>query len=88
MSAETEPQVMGDAEYITTQSRIELLCRLVLETDPDALEGFIRRAEQADAFAPLLDPTAWIAAAPKLHMVMAHARGLARLRQTIVENMP
>lgn len=80
-------ETLSDGEYMATQGRIELLCRLVLETDEWTLRQFIQRAESADAFAPFIDPTAWNRAHKQLKQVITHARGIEHLRQTIVESL-
>lgn len=74
---------MTNAEYKTMQDRVELLSRLILDTDADALGEFIGQGEHSDAFAPFIDPTAWMRGHDTLRMVIEHARAIATARRSI-----
>lgn len=76
---------MNSAEYKAMQDRIELLCRLMLDTDEAALAEFIADAERADSIGPILDPTAWAAGHDMLRMVVDHARALATARRAMAQ---
>lgn len=76
---------MNAAEYKAMQDRVELLSRLILDTDEAALADFIGDAERSNAIAPMLDPTAWIRGHDQLSMVTSHARAIARARRDIAQ---
>lgn len=78
---------LSSAEYKATQDRVELLCRLVLETDPEALAAFIAQAETADTVGAFMDPTLWMRGHERLQTVITHARGIARLRRTVADTV-
>lgn len=78
-------EAMPNAEYLAIQQRVELIARLILDTDPRTLAVFIRVAERADTLGPFMDPTAWVAARDSLVMVLAHARAVAAARKSIAE---
>ena len=58
---------MDDAVYIETQAQLVTLCLLVASL-PD-LDRFLARIGTAEAVGPLLDPTLYRKAAPKLGQV-------------------
>ena len=74
---------LPDEEYIAVQNRVELLSRLILDTDPRTLATFIEQAERADTLGPFMDPTAWVQSRDALKMVIRHARALAAARKEI-----
>ena len=74
---------MSGAEYKAMQDRIELIARLVLETDADALGEFIAMAEHADTVGAFIDPTLWTRGHDRLRTVIAHARALASFRAVV-----
>jgi len=75
---------MTPAEYKATQDRVELLARLIIDTDPEVLDEFASMGEHSDAIAPLVDPTAWMAGHDRLRMVIEHAQAIASARRHIV----
>lgn len=75
---------MSPAEYKATRDRVELLSRLLIETDPRALHDLIVYATRTDTLAPFLNPTAWMIGRDKLRMVRSHAGALLEARDQIV----
>lgn len=75
---------LSPAEYKATQDRVELLSRLIIETDQEQLDALIDQAETANAIAPVIDPTAWIRGHDQLRMVTEHARAIRKARREIV----
>lgn len=75
---------MSPAEYKAIQDRVELLSRLILDTDAAALDAFATVGEGADSVGAFLDPTAWMRGHDKLRMVIDHARAIASARRLIV----
>jgi hypothetical protein len=64
---------MSDEQYLNVQSQVMLFGALVRGLD---LNGFIERAERADAVGALLAPSHWIAGKDKLELVLTLARKL------------
>jgi hypothetical protein len=73
---------LDDAIYLQTQQQILLFSQLV-ESMP--LVEFIEAAEYSDAFAPFVDPTLYIAAAPRLREIIKVARALAEFQKVATE---
>jgi hypothetical protein len=76
---------MPEGEYVAMQQRVELISRILVDTDPDQLGAFIDQAERAEAIAPFVDPTAWMRGRDNLAMVIDHARAIRRARGDIVD---
>lgn len=76
---------MDPTAYLAMQNRVELLARLLLDTDPAELTAFIQAGEHSDAFAPFVDPTAWARGHATLRMVIAHATAISLARESIAE---
>lgn len=71
---------MTNAEYTVMQNRLQVIGQLVIGTDPETLDAFIRQAEHADTVGPFLDPTMWRDGHDRLATVIRHARALASFR--------
>jgi hypothetical protein len=77
MTAKLEPEI-----YLQTQQQILLFAQLV-ESMP--LAEFIEAGEFSDSFAPFVDPTLYIAAAPRLREIIKVARALFQFQQVAAE---
>jgi hypothetical protein len=77
MTTKLEPEI-----YVQTQQQILLFAQLV-ESMP--LAEFIEAGEFSDSFAPFVDPTLYIAAAPRLREVIKVARALREFQKTAAE---
>lgn len=76
---------VNPAVYKAAQDRVELLSRLILDTDDELLDEIIESGEHADTVAPFLDPTAWRLGHASLRMVIDHARAIATAKKAIRE---
>lgn len=79
-TAEKTP--MGSAEWENLQKQIYLFAGLIARLD---LNGFIEKGEHADAIAPYVDPTLYIAKHKDLERVLKVARALQKVQTTCAE---
>jgi hypothetical protein len=73
---------LDEAIYVQTQQQILLFTQLV-ESMP--LADFIEAGEFSDSFAPFVDPTLYIAAAPRLREIIKIARALREFQKVAAE---
>lgn len=71
---------MDDEQYELTQNGLMMLARLVNEID---LGGFLERISQAEALAPIIDPTLYMQAGPRLEKIKRLAQALLPFQQEI-----
>jgi hypothetical protein len=73
---------LAGVEYINTQSQILLIAGMVAQMP---LADFVETAEFSDSFAPFVDPTLYIAGAPRLREIIKIAIALRAFQKTAVE---
>jgi hypothetical protein len=74
---------INPAVYKAAQDRVELLSRLILDTDDELLDEIIVYGEHADTIAPFVDPTAWQRGHDTLRMVIDHAHAIKTAKRAI-----
>lgn len=71
---------MTDAEYALTQERLLLVARMVSSMD---LDGFLRRIEQAETAAPVLDPTLYARGGARLDAIRRIAEAAREFQRAV-----
>lgn len=73
---------MSNEEYLDTQLQLTTFSAMLIEVD---VEGFIERGRQAEAAAPLIDPSAFLAGHEKLAAITRLAEAALRFKQAALE---
>lgn len=73
---------MTNEEYFNTQLQLTTMAAMMIEVD---VEGMIERARHAQAVAPLIDPTAFIAGHEKLEAITRLAEAASRFKGAALE---
>lgn len=73
---------MNDQEYQETQNALLLCARMISGLD---LTGFLKRIEQADSVAPILDPTLYRRGAERMHAIKKLAQEAKRVQSAFIE---
>jgi hypothetical protein len=72
-----ERKLPSDEEYIQIQQQLVIFGQLLMNID---VEGFIERAERADAIAPVIDPTLWMRGHERLDALKDLAHGAMKFK--------
>lgn len=73
---------MNDQEYQETQNALNLIARMISGLD---LTGFLKRIDQADSIAPILDPTLYRDGAERMHAIKKLAQEAKRVQSAFIE---
>jgi len=73
---------MNDQEYQETQNALILIAKMISGLD---LTGFLKRIEQADSVALILDPTLYRRGAERMHAIKKLAQEAKRVQSAFIE---